>query len=296
MTLGGFMYPPTYYSYVVEHERLVPNANSKLFDNVFIPILTRYPFNPEYKHNNKPFSNTYLLCGLRIIQMIKSYTNYYKDNYNEISTSQIVKTLKKYFGYSHEIVIAMIEEYSEYGILKLTDNNYITPNMYDTKISPTPNFHFLYSSDEHNIFCDVAYLNLCGMRTLVSTKLLQDQSPLFIASEFREGHPITNWIVTKIINSVSMLKLIKSVNHVEILKIDEIIKSGQNDDKIFPHNLLSGNFINNLENQILMQIKTIVDGILEKDLTRPIEMLNKEIENYILKQNMCRRVHKKDIL
>ncbi len=303
MCRSGFTFPPRIYKYNVnEKDEIVVDSQSKVFDNIFIPLITNFPYSPSYR-KQIPFSSTYILCGLRIIQYIKAYSELLPDNEQfPMPFSRLHDILYKLFNYDKKIVYHMIEEFADQGILVLFSGQARLSNYMDNvRFSLSPKANYLYNFLPHtsameqkadsygNIYPDftknflhsIAYLNMCSMRCLINEPLLKGELPLFkaVLINFDIKSTFNDWVNWKILNSISLLRIMDAVNKIEMASMET---NRLNKNELQIHNKVVPLNFESIKNSIIRQAGLIYDQMesLQKD------QFLKLLERYIEKWNI----------
>jgi hypothetical protein len=237
---GGFRYPPKMYNYEIQGDILVPIAFLKLFDNLFFPTVFQFPYSSNYNFDSAPYSKTYLLAGIRIIQLLQAHKMHNQTSLNSIrkntmATNKLFRILNILFNYENVIISKLLEEFAEYGFVRLFGNAIVIPENFENyQIECLPKMDSIYDSNRKGLINDIAYLNMCSMRTQVNKIVLQsnNQSPYFKSLSLdNEKIDILEWIETKILNTISMYRLIKKTNSIEEEKVLEYKLALPKDDQ-----------------------------------------------------------------
>jgi hypothetical protein len=271
---AGFLFPPRMYRYEkLEHEMTVV-AHLRLFDNLFFPTIFHFPYPPNYNWDKLPFSGSYLLANLRIIQITRACwernkTQSKKERCFALSASKLFHLCNVLFGYDSKIISKLLEEFTEYNVIRLIGNALITPNRFENYlIEFLPKLNAMYNSNRTGISHDIAYLNMCAMRTLVNKEILNKEIsggtiPFFKAISF-DGSNITDWTRAKILNVVSLYRLIKKANDLERRDVEKKKKSlYKTEEDILSFDPLF-NYPNELKNSILKQIGNVIRDMPEE--------------------------------
>ncbi len=251
MCKSGFKYPPVFYEYDYLKNTLVPKSNYRIFDNIFLPSLFRFPYHFEFFKKFKIKDNTYLLLQFRLIQIMYRYFSIKKNT--PISKDLIVEDVTDIFGYNKTIVNLALDELSEFGFIRLEGEC----------INKRPKIDIVYNGSD-GIICEIAYLNLASMRMYVnSTKYIRDGIPYFKAMTIdnlidfslnldSDRNLLTDWKVTKILNCIAIFRLLKKLNLIEKQRRD------------FSHKFLSASYLFGFDEIILKTILIQFKGMLEK--------------------------------
>ncbi|HXQ34732.1 MAG TPA: hypothetical protein VN843_12035, partial [Anaerolineales bacterium] len=228
---AGRRFPPIAYRYVSERGLLIRAIwNRQKFDSRFFPSLFRFPFVSgrfaNRRHATQRLTGTlnsarleYILLGIRILQLLRAMTKYYKDENRAdaassltIGVDQLCELLNFAFDYDSDFVLRVLEEFSEYQLLEFQN-----PNLYlksrrleDNEIICLPKIdhmlnHFMY---------DIAYLNMAAMRIALPPLAFTSKSVgYFQAASYDEADdPLSTWVSAKITNVCGLVRLLDAVN------------------------------------------------------------------------------------
>jgi len=227
MCKGGFMYPPQIYYYSEDSNKRGPDAHAKMFDNVFITTLVRFPYSDKRKWTALPISKTYTLAGLRVIQLIEAYEMLYNNGSGQmkffIPISTLLSDLDALFHYDRDIIISILEEFYEYGYINLDGDELLIPERVERyKAKSTPKMKFIYFSSLSTLFNEIAYLNMCSMRLLLNRDYFRKDIPFIKALTLDDGKVrISEWTIWKIINSISICRVLKAIHSKEYKYVEE---------------------------------------------------------------------------
>jgi hypothetical protein len=235
MCKAGFRFPPQPYQYSYVEGKLVASGVNKLFDNIFLPPIFRYPYSFSGAHpKNLPAAKNHLLMPLRTLQILQTVIQHHistapthaVDSVDIFSfpISSLLNILKTLFGYREELIQLMLEEFSEFHIVELVGQSVIIPTrLTGYQINILPNINAFYDSNRKGVLKDVSYLNLCAMRALVSRRHLVNDHPYIKASSIDESDSIEDWIPTEILNVISLYRLIAKAASLENNKLQKNI-------------------------------------------------------------------------
>jgi hypothetical protein len=184
---------------------------------VFVPNVFRFPYSRKWSWSPAPKANTYLLAGLRVLQLLQAKANLDKIHTEEHSTygvpiEMLLYGLQTRFGYSEEVVFRILEEYAEYGLVMLESVGVFAPiTRTGYRVLGSPKMDFIYTPNRRTgAIYNVAYLNMCAMRTLVNAEALRKEVPFFSATTMEgDGATLADWIVCKLVNSLSLFRLLR---------------------------------------------------------------------------------------
>lgn len=240
MTKGGFLYPPRVYAYAGSPDgTLAPQAVTKLFDNVFLPTIGAFPYSDGYKYPASPAGRTYLLASVRVMQVIRECTR--RASHHRLSPMVSVKLvtdiLGRFLDYDPAVTSRICDELCEAGLIELIGEGMLVPNRTQArKAILMPKLATILGSgvagSSLGVLGEVAYLNLCAMRCLVPRAAVEDGGgpPLFRATRL-EPDParVSAWARTKILNGISMLRVMSAVDELEMQHLDDVLKSTPKD-------------------------------------------------------------------
>jgi len=273
----GFKFPPKLYMYECIEGKLEPQNVIKIFDNVLMPQLFRFPFAIGYNWKSVPHAKTYLLCGFRLMQLLNGYNRINKhigDN-TGIPIYKILDFMDKEFGYKEEITFRLLEEFCEMNLLNLRGSAVLIPSKKgDFLVYTTEKFRFLFESTSGlDLLFDVAYLNLCAMRTPLNKKILNSKVPFIRALSLDDNETtILEWIILKIINSISLFRLIRKANDLDLERSELGNEEGFLRDLVAQANFFE--FADDLKRAIKPQIFTIVNRLNDSMKKRLLQSLS----------------------
>ncbi len=297
MCLAGYNYPQSIYNYVSDGNNLNHDLEVKIFDNIFIPIIFRFPYHEDYMWKTEPIAHTYILAGIRIIQLLHAF-QYIRDIPSftyQVPFHFIKNNLEQLFQYEETIIDLILNELAEAGLIVLVGASLYAPNNSGNyKIETTPKLHILYSNRLqrfNNIFGNIAYLNMCAMRTLVNINVIHSscEMPYFKAmSLYDDNTSTTQWAINKILNSISLYRILRFVDEKEINYAESINKTAEGAQVL--QYIKDDNFINELKNSILRQSFFMVNSFKSSELKK----LKKKLDHY--KSYLCTNSYLEEIL
>lgn len=234
MCKGGFKYPPRIIQYQYDNDKkdLVPELSNKIFDNVFLPTLFDFPTALGMRWKKVPYAQTYILAKVRSIQMLRAIAMAQRSSSNKVPTIAAIKLINilKFFGYEESMIHKIVEELSEYGIIATQGSALQTPSRYENlQLECTPKLNAILGgslSGSKGLLVDIAYLNICAMRLPLNRDLLIDphrKVPFIKAHTLDkdkiEPTEIRKWTIWKIINTISLVRIIRKANKHEHNKI-----------------------------------------------------------------------------
>lgn len=273
MMLAGKKYPPLFYKYHLVGDKLeIEIPDQTHIDNRYIPIITRPPLLslPQARRQQAGWFNAgALLLGVRIIQLCLYFDEWLQgsaDREEPIVVHEIADILETAFGYDRKQAIAAIWEFESFEILRPIYNGNGNDRSENTYISTYPNASFILRS----CLQDVAFLNLCGMRTPITKR--EHKHPALLreaALESGKEGAIDRWILGKVINSLTMVHLLRGSNEDQRNSFERRIKSARlsNDMRRFmssiPHRKLFGvidDIVPEVEKEIWRIYKIVEEG------------------------------------
>ncbi|PKN62238.1 MAG: hypothetical protein CVU57_25155 [Deltaproteobacteria bacterium HGW-Deltaproteobacteria-15] len=261
MCKGGFKYPPNIYRYDSHIGALMPTMSVKLFDNVLMPTITNFPYHEEFPYNPMPQARSYVLASFRILQFMTAYQNHYDNRPQTIPARKMINTLRTLFKYQENVIVRLIEEYSEYNFLLLSGGAVAFPTDWDqVQIEPTPKLRFVLGDNYRlNVLSDIAYLNMCAMRTLANAISLSGVVPFFKAMCLEEANVgLSEWIIWKILNTVSVYRVIRKAALLE----DRLVENAKSElTEPFLRELKWNAFLPELRTQIGKQISGVLKTV-----------------------------------
>lgn len=138
----------------------------------------------------------------------------------------ITDFLQRYFGYEEAVVYGICQELCEYGVFALEGEGVLFPtHRNQTSLRPLPKLAGILGGEGDNlgrgVLGEVAYLNLCGMRALVSASSLDPSMgvPFFRALSFRDCS-VQEWKRCKVMNSISILRSLLYLDELEGIGVE----------------------------------------------------------------------------
>ena len=214
---AGRIFPPKPYNYILNDGKIVRQLGDNIFDNHFLPNIFCFPYLVDKKNNNTYLykSKHLLLAGMRCIQLVDAHCERMQvaqSKIDPLKSKELSKILNKLFNYPEDIIIMLIEEFAEYELFFVGGVGVDAPP--DSKnYTPKPMPKMKYIKD--NMFNDIAYLNLCSLRIPMNKEILNDSNMPFLKAINSEKSNIDEWVTIKIINAISMIKLIVHINNKE---------------------------------------------------------------------------------
>jgi hypothetical protein len=212
MLLNGHAYPTVAYEYTDSAiGRLVGRPTSEMKSEArFLPLITRYPSDGEESPSDAVAAVfPGIMMGIRIIQLLISAYGI-RDRQALPTITELTDLVSRRFGYSGKSVNAFIRELASYEVLRIHIADGFAVESDGNRLSPLPKATYIMS----DILFDVAYLNMCCMRTrwneaAISLKYVtletlgSDKSDLF------------RWISIKLRNSIFLFCNMIQMNEYE---------------------------------------------------------------------------------
>ncbi len=220
MTKSGFAYPPLHYRYTVEQNRVQRNLGDEVGpDHIFLPSLFSYPFLSEKSNKDFRHTNCDLLCGLRILQLVKGREDCVETSEDRqlLTGQEISQLLKWLFDYDQKMVRKLLVEYVEAELLYVyNESNSIENDVGNLRIGAMPKLGYVL--DE--FIKDSSYLALAIMRAPIGpfdSQLDTDRMAglVRVRRYDRHGGELIEWIVAKAINSISAYRLVRELNETQ---------------------------------------------------------------------------------
>lgn len=306
LTKAGKRYPPCYYSYQKDNDENwihAGNAEPTPFDSKFFPTIFSFPRlydgtidNPTHPH--------LIIAGLRIAQVLKGFAELLAevDNpqvHDHIVAYELAAICQKMFDYPKSIIYLMLEEFAEFGLVDLNGGNFPLPNNPDQyKIVVTPKLRYLIET----IIYDIAYLNLAAMRTPVARDVVsrEKHTHTYFRAESLDGKRqsigkdgfISDWIFTKVVNSVGLLRVVRYINTAQKSVYREKLPSLEGRERIIFDKALRGigqekigifDVAKEMENRIIAQIDSALMRYVQDRGTTALVSLAKRIASHFTK-------------
>jgi hypothetical protein len=274
MTMGGYKYPPKIFFYSNNENCLLPEVELKIFDNVFLPVIFRFPYNNEHEWGIAPHCGTYFIAVLRIVQILYAYAQVDDqiDPPFEIPGNILIKSLNQLFKYDSQICYLILEEMIQSGLLFLKEGTISSGYAFEYfLIETTPKLDTLYGFTEftfsNSFVLSVAYLNLCAMRVpLRRHSIMKCCTYPFFKALSSEDSDLSTWTCYKIINAINLIRLVRKAIEIEDRYISKKLKKKLSSDVKEIAKLISFKAFNTrgVEENIMGQIRGIISKMNEK--------------------------------
>lgn len=226
LVTGGSKVPPAFDTCgnlddgaIVHHDRRQPPT-------CLYPPIFDYPYSRVSSDGNAsaiPATQGALL-NLRILQIVRAHEILMHESslplqrLNIHELSQICETL---FGYSDNLVTQSVQRLEEWELLSAPIRVLPPPvgvGKYPVGLLPKSGFCL------RSLVYDVAYLNLAAMRVPLASWAMKDSSP-YVRCSVLERDRMSEWISTKILNSIALFRLLREMNAAQSTTFDERIGS-----------------------------------------------------------------------
>lgn len=222
MVKANFTYPPIAYHHTNDDGTIQPvPTGDYIYDSRFLPIITRPPISfirqDELLENRHLLAPEYICLEIRIIQLISLWSKrYHSGGLKEALTkAEILEVLCGPFGYDANVVRAAIHDLESFEVLIIDRRGAFKTESDDDRVYEAGKADFIIRRYLH----DIAYLNFCGMRTLVSQDFLQEFNflqPASLSQQHNVGRSrkeiFRHWTSVKITNSLAMAFIVNGVN------------------------------------------------------------------------------------
>lgn len=209
MMLNGHQYPVVAYRYSFSKDgSLISQVGTEVKHEArFFPLVTRAPWPTDNgRLDERPFGE--ILLQFRCIQILIASTKTVDQEL--LSKGEIIELLEKFFGYEAASIDAAINELVAFEFAKIDLTNTGSADSRENRISTLPKSAYFI---EKCLF-DVAYLNMCSMRTPLPESSLK--SDFVIPDSLgRPGHRLERWIPNKVGNALFLFSILLCVNAVE---------------------------------------------------------------------------------
>jgi hypothetical protein len=198
-------------------------GTNEIYDSHFLPSIFRFPFYNGATKLKFPKETKCHLAGIRILQLVDAHSklNHEKAGLGDLFSSDLAHILEQLFDYPFSLTISLIEEFGESELLFLRGMKNGIPAKAETYVlDPLPKLtHIL-----RNSLFEISYLNLAAMRIPLSINCLDFKNiPYFRASSI-EKEDLSSWVGTKIVNSLSVYRLVSFLNYSEMTKFKSRIE------------------------------------------------------------------------
>lgn len=232
MVKAGFLYPPILYFYEREGQTIsAASSPDYIYDSRFLPILAR-PAIPSSRSDPSIFTseeytdNCVLLCT-RVVQLLSLWESMQKSDkvLEDLSIIELSEICSKLFHYSESSVQNSIYELECFEVIFVDRRSAYGQDAPTDCVRLLPKARHLLDRFLH----DVAYLNFCGMRMLVTQRFNQDFD-LLKASSLRLGAHQSEktteltrlWVKNKVRNAVVAASIMMSINSSQKIKANEL--------------------------------------------------------------------------
>jgi hypothetical protein len=218
MRAGGSLPPAAYrYKKIVRHnetiyERTVPPAGVTVYDSTFLPSIFRFPYGAQETvdliFNGTGHGN--LLLGLRILQFARVFVDK-RSQLGALTLSGLVNVVSSVFQLEVELVRALVEEFMDDELLyPWSTKEFSPPEIGNRYLMLSPKGRTLLDK----FLFDIAYLNVASYNLPLPQNLLRDQpSPMYFnALPIDEHTDVVDTVKAKLLNSISLWKLVEHVN------------------------------------------------------------------------------------
>ena len=169
----------------------------------FLPIITRPPVELDGAgrvSDGGTYSHSYLLSGIRIIQLVKG-----NDLHGDAPTVNDVCWLcENLFGYNRSIIDAQIRELEAFECIRILRDSRLDVNSDENRLIVMPKGVYLVDK----CLGDVAYLNMCSMRTLIGKSVLSTNLITLSSIDGDGRNSLVRWIRNKINNAIFLFYLL----------------------------------------------------------------------------------------
>lgn len=280
---SGKRFPPKNCIYKKGPNKKINRANVShhQFESRFFPSLFDFPYIPYEDAITSPPVEEGILMGLRCLQLVRIHQKIVLQNQDTspLLAGELVELVNKLFGYPEDIILSTIYEYADFELLRLTGRFFPIPSSPERYvITSLPKMDYLIDK----FLYDIAYLNLCAMRLPLDESAFAGSCPFIAAAAFDnpEKDVLTTWIARKIINTISIYRLIKKINLKQIekfennkikikdIRLKQIINRAYN-EKMF-------DFVSQMRSSIGFQIKSALSNTAVQQYGAKIDRLIEE--------------------
>lgn len=244
---AGRRLPPVAYRYVLtENGVLRVLGSQQKYDSRFLPSLFRFPFplkkvparrRSAFKVADKGWrvDTSYILIVLRLIQLLDLNQKYPMQiqprsrgiPQTNLNVGDVMTQMNYLFGYNRDAVLASLEELYEHQIIEFENSNLTFENsqdMEDNEIVCLPKLELLLN----RLTSDVAYLNMSAMRLPLPHRAFKDMEVPFVdaASLDTDADTFERWIVVKITNVISVIRLFGFLNRRQEIRVQRLSAGG----------------------------------------------------------------------
>lgn len=202
LMLNGRQYPAIAYHYRRIKDSLEPShAHEISHDSRFLPILTRPPWplisTEAYERLKKQGDADLILLPLRAVQLTIASDK--MENTGPINKAEMLGIMGNVFMIPRPMVEATIVELEAYELLRVERDSSRPADSNYSHIRALPKAGYVV----RNFISDVAYLNMCSMRTIFTKEIFR-RYHITLASLSDDGSNIKEWVEAKVVNSCVM--------------------------------------------------------------------------------------------
>ena len=208
---NGRKYPAIAYEYVDARTMTARITREIAFDSRFLPILTRFPrlTKPSGQWSDLGAKEAcHFLIGIRILQLLLSVEA--DQSLEAPSLGQILNILHFGFGVEKKIAAAEVYELEGFELLRIGRDATTPIESENNPVISLPKSRYMVE----RYLGDIAFLNMCAMRTLLPTRVFElGLIDLCALSGGRDS--LIPWLRTKISNAFSLHALMSMANQLQ---------------------------------------------------------------------------------
>lgn len=228
MCKGGLKYPIAP-NYSVSKSGVLIHSPERVYDNVFLPNIFHFPYSKIAKSDKEDKKETLILAGLRIMQFLKILQSIKKEEEGRdyVLCLELADVLKNIFDYDDYIIYNLCLLFTEYEIIYMLGNPFKSEQVRNLSMRLLPKARFI---SERYIY-DIAYLNMCAMRTPIISKYLKQE--ILLHASCLEDIGTDEFASKKVINAINLFRIVSESSGMERSKIEKKLK----DHAIVPKNV-----------------------------------------------------------
>lgn len=296
MMKAGRRFPPIAYKYTDRNGALLRSIwHTQKYDSRFFPSVFRFPFvsgraaraRPESLSGDlKGVDLSYVLLGIRILQVLGRWSEILASEVyrrrDAIFVGELCRIIELFFGYTRNSCLKMLEEFSEYQLVEFSNPNLLVPSMErdDNEVQCLPKMSHILN----NFLFDLAYLNMASMRIPLPDKaFITKEVPFIQAASYEDASDeLSRWVLVKITNSVSLVRLICEINRNQEIRVKRAL-SGTELDPFWVSLIDSSEgvgpfcFVEKMKQRVLKQCEAALAGI---HAPRAVEQISSSFERY----------------
>ena len=280
---AGMQYPPLHYIYAIEGKKLRRNAADPIRGSSrFFPSLFRVPYCPGHTE----LSADSVLAGIRVLQIFDAHQKGRENSIGPLKIENAAYIAETLFGCPSRIAINLIEEYIEYQVFKSYARFGFRSDLEGQEdVYLTTKGKYLLGAIR-----DVAYLNMAAMRALLNPPAFNREAPFIRAAylDRRSRRGLEEWVLAKLLNAISIYRLIAEVNERQRANMHNRIEKLQRKERplyvTVGSEIKKGYIFDNIDqasDNIIKEIGAVIGSLLNFDPRPELTVLREGLSCYI---------------